>query len=283
MTGPGAASEIPAGTLMQGKRGLIMGVANNRSIAWGIAKAAAAQGASLAFTYQGDALKKRVEPLAAELGSKLVLPCDVTDAASVDAVFAELGRQWGKLDFLVHAIAFSDKAELDGRYVDTTEKNFTQTMLISCYLLHGAGAARREADERRRLAADAHLLRRREGHAALQRHGRGEGGARGERALPRRRPRAQRHPRQRHLGGADQDAGRLRHRRLPLHPEVERVQLGAAPHGDHRGGGRGRRSTCCPTSSRGVTGEVHHVDAGYHVQGMKNEDAPDISVVKDAG
>ena len=118
---------------MQGKRGLIMGVANNRSIAWGIAKAAAAQGASLAFTYQGDALKKRVEPLAAEVGSKLVLPCDVTDTASMDAVFAELGRQWGKLDFLVHAIAFSDKAELDGRYVDTTEKNFTQTMLISCY------------------------------------------------------------------------------------------------------------------------------------------------------
>jgi NAD(P)-dependent dehydrogenase (short-subunit alcohol dehydrogenase family) len=90
-------------------------------------------GATLAFTYQGDALKKRVEPLAAEVGSKLVLPCDVTDKASVDAVFAELGRQWGKLDFLVHAIAFSDKAELDGRYVDTTEKNFTQTMLISCF------------------------------------------------------------------------------------------------------------------------------------------------------
>ena len=133
MTGPGAEAAVPSGTLMQGKRGLIMGVANNRSIAWGIAKAAAAQGASLAFTYQGDALKKRVEPLAAEVNSKLVLPCDVTDSASVDAVFAELGKQWGSLDFLVHAIAFSDKAELDGRYVDTTEKNFTQTMLISCY------------------------------------------------------------------------------------------------------------------------------------------------------
>src|SRR4029450_2077089 len=98
-----------------------------------IAKATAAQGAMLAFTYQGDALKKRVEPLAAEVGSKLVLPCDVTDKASMDEVFAELGRQWGKLDFLVHAIAFSDKAELDGRHVDTTEKNFAQTMLISCY------------------------------------------------------------------------------------------------------------------------------------------------------
>src|ERR1700752_421907 len=135
MAGPAAQAEIPAGTLMQGKRGLIMGVANNRSIAWGIARAVAAQGATLAFTYQGDALKKRVEPLAAEAGSKLVLPCDVTDRASVDAVFAELGRQWGKLDFLVHAIAFSDKAELDGRYVDTSDKNFTQTMLISCYSL----------------------------------------------------------------------------------------------------------------------------------------------------
>jgi enoyl-[acyl-carrier protein] reductase I len=106
---------------MQGKRGLIMGVANNRSIAWGIAKATAAQGAALAFTYQGDALKRRVEPLAAEVGSNLVLPCDVGDTASVEAVFAELKRQWGKLDFLVHAIAFSDKAELDGRYVDTSE------------------------------------------------------------------------------------------------------------------------------------------------------------------
>src|SRR5215207_7227408 len=132
MTGPGAEA-VAGGSLLQGKRGLIMGVANNRSIAWGIAKAAAAQGAQLAFTYQGDALKKRVEPLAGEVGSKLVLPCDVTDNASMDAVFAELGRQWGQLDFLVHAIAFSDKAELDGRYVDTTEKNFTQTMLISCY------------------------------------------------------------------------------------------------------------------------------------------------------
>ena len=133
MSAPGAANEVPTGTLMQGKHGLVMGVANNRSIAWGIAKATAAQGATLAFTYQGDALKKRVEPLAAEVGSELVLPCDVTDTASMDAVFAELGRRWDKLDFLVHAIAYSDKAQLDGRYVDTTEKNFTQTMLISCF------------------------------------------------------------------------------------------------------------------------------------------------------
>ncbi len=101
------------GNIMAGKRGLIMGVANNRSIAWGIAKAVTAQGAEVALTYQGDALKKRVEPLAAELGSKVVLPCDVSDRASVDALFEELGSKWGKLDFLVHAIAFSDKNELD--------------------------------------------------------------------------------------------------------------------------------------------------------------------------
>src|SRR6476661_7693991 len=98
--------------LMQGKRGLIMGVANDHSIAWGIAKAAAAHGAELAFTYQGDSLRKRVEPLAASVGSSLLLPCDVEDLGSVDAVFAELGQRWGKLDFLVHAIAFSDKNEL---------------------------------------------------------------------------------------------------------------------------------------------------------------------------
>ena len=119
--------------LMAGKRGLVMGVANNRSIAWGIAKSCAAQGAELAFTYQGDALKKRVEPLAAEIGSKIVVPCDVTDMASIDATFATIEKEWGSLDFLVHAIAFSDKDELTGRYVDTTPDNFTKTMFISVY------------------------------------------------------------------------------------------------------------------------------------------------------
>ena len=119
--------------LMAGKRGLIMGVANSRSIAWGIAQACARHGAELAFTYQGDAIKKRVEPLAAEIGAKLVVPCDVTDMASVDATFAAIEKAWGKLDFVVHAIAFSDKDELTGRYVDTSEKNFSKTMFISCY------------------------------------------------------------------------------------------------------------------------------------------------------
>jgi enoyl-[acyl-carrier protein] reductase I len=119
--------------LMKGKRGLIMGVANDHSIAWGIAKAVAAQGAELAFTYQGEALGKRVKPLAEQLGIPLVLPCDVEDIASVDSVFETLRAKWGRLDFLVHAIAFSDKSELKGRYADTTRDNFSRTMLISCF------------------------------------------------------------------------------------------------------------------------------------------------------
>ena len=119
--------------LMRGKRGLIMGVANNRSIAWGIARACRDHGADLAFTYQGDALKKRVEPLAEEVDGLVVGHCDVTDPASIDAVFSAVQSAWGSLDFLLHAIAFSDKDQLDGRYVDTTEDNFIKTMVVSCY------------------------------------------------------------------------------------------------------------------------------------------------------
>jgi enoyl-[acyl-carrier protein] reductase I len=119
--------------LMAGKRGLVMGVANDRSIAWGIAKALADQGAQLAFTFQGEALEKRVRPLAQSLGANLVLPCDVTDDASIDAVFEAIGRDWGSLDFLVHAIAFSDKEELKGKYVDTSRGNFQRTLDISCF------------------------------------------------------------------------------------------------------------------------------------------------------
>src|SRR6516164_9657098 len=122
-----------ASGLMRGKRGLILGVANGRSIAWGIAKACHGQGAELAFTYQGDALKRRVEPLAQEVGGVVVGHCDVLEPASVDAVFAAIDDKWGALDFLVHAIAFSDKDQLDGRYVDTTRENFNKTMLVSCY------------------------------------------------------------------------------------------------------------------------------------------------------
>ena len=119
--------------LMHGKRGLVMGVANDHSIAWGIARTLAAHGAKLAFTYQGEALAKRVKPLAASVGADLVLPCDVEDIGSVDQVFAELERTWGTLDFLVHAIAFSDKSQLAGRYADTTRENFSRTMVISCF------------------------------------------------------------------------------------------------------------------------------------------------------
>src|SRR3954471_9374160 len=119
--------------LMRGKRGLIMGVANNRSIAWGIARAARTHGADLAFTYQGDALKKRVEPLAEEGDGLVVGHCDVSDEASLDAAFAAVTSAWGSLDFVVHAIAFSDKDQLTGRYVDTTAENFTTTLAVSCY------------------------------------------------------------------------------------------------------------------------------------------------------
>jgi enoyl-[acyl-carrier protein] reductase I len=119
--------------LMNGKRGLVMGVANDHSIAWGIAKAVAAQGAELAFTYQGDALGKRVLPLAESLGAALSLPCDVEDVASLDSVFAALAEQWGDLDFVVHCIGFSDRNELKGRYADTTRENFVRTMVISAF------------------------------------------------------------------------------------------------------------------------------------------------------
>jgi enoyl-[acyl-carrier protein] reductase I len=282
MTGSAAGVEIPSGTLMQGKRGLIMGVANNRSLAWGIARATAAQGATLAFTYQGDALKKRVEPLAQEIGSRLVLPCDVTDAASMDAVFAELQRQWGSLDFLVHAIAFSDKAELDGRYLDTTEKNFTQTMLISCYSFT-ALAKRAE----KLMKPGASLL-------TLTYYG-------AEKVMP--------HYNVMGVAKAALEAS-VRYLAADLGKDGIRVNaisagpiktLAASGISDFRYILRWneynsalRRTVSIEEVgtagvyllsdlSRGVTGEVHHVDAGYHVQGMKNEDAPDISVVKDPG
>ncbi|MEO1778194.1 MAG: enoyl-ACP reductase FabI [Pseudomonadota bacterium] len=119
--------------LMAGKRGLIMGLANDKSIAWGIARALHGAGAELAFSYQGDALKKRVDPLAGQLGSDIVLPCDVSDGASIDALFSSLAERWDRLDFIVHAIGFSDKNELRGRYVDTSRDNFTMTMDISVY------------------------------------------------------------------------------------------------------------------------------------------------------
>ena len=130
--------------LMKGKRGLVLGVANDHSIAWGIARTLAAHGAELAFTYQIEALGRRVRPLAESVGSKIVLPCDVEDIASVDAVFAELKKQWGTMDFMVHAVGFSDRNELKGRYADTTRENFIRTMVISCYAF--TEAAKRAAE-----------------------------------------------------------------------------------------------------------------------------------------
>ncbi len=121
------------GPLMAGKRGLIMGVANDRSIAWGIARVLAGQGAELAFTYQGDAFGRRAIPLAESVGSKIIEPCDVSDLASVDAVFKSVEKTWGSLDFVVHALAFSDRRELSGKYADTSRENFTNTMVISCF------------------------------------------------------------------------------------------------------------------------------------------------------
>jgi enoyl-[acyl-carrier protein] reductase I len=282
MTSAEAAAGVPAGRLMAGKRGLIMGVANNRSIAWGIAKAVAAQGSELAFTYQGEALKKRVEPLAGELGSKIVLPCDVSDAASIDGVFDDLGRRWGKLDFLVHAIAYSDKSELDGRYVDTTEKNFTQTMLISCYSFT-ALAQRAE----KLMTQGGSLL-------TLSYYG-------AEKVMPHYNvmgvAKAALEASVRYLA-ADLGKGGIRVNAISAGPIKT---LAASGISDFRYilkwneynsalrrtvtidevGGAGLY--LLSDLSRGVTGEVHHVDAGYHVQGMKNEDAPDLTVVKGAG
>ncbi len=282
MTSSEANAAATAGTLMAGKRGLIMGVANNRSIAWGIAKACAAQGAEIALTYQGDALKKRVEPLAAELGSTVVLPCDVTDAASVDAVFENLGKSWGRLDFLVHAIAFSDKNELDGRYVDTTEKNFTQSLLISCYSFTAL------AQRAEKLMPNGGSL------LTLTYYG-------AEKVMP--------HYNVMGVAKAALEAS-VRYLAADLGKTGIRVNaISAGPIKTLAASGISdfryilkwneynsplRRTVTIEDVgasgmyllsdlARGVTGEVHHVDSGYHVQGMKNEDAPDISVVKGDG
>lgn len=282
MAGTSASSGVAAGTLMAGKRGLIMGLANNRSIAWGIAKACAAQGAELAFTYQGDALKKRVEPLAADLGSTLVLPCDVTDTASMDAVFESLNLSWGRLDFLVHAIAFSDKNELDGRYVDTTEKNFTQSLLISCYSFTAL------AQRAEKLMSNGGSL------LTLTYYG-------AEKVMPHYNvmgiAKSALEASVRYLA-ADLGKTGIRVNAISAGPIKTLAASGIA---DFRYilrwneynsplrrtvtiedvGGAG--VYLLSDLSRGVTGEIHHVDSGYHVQGMKNEDAPDISVVKGDG
>ena len=282
MTAAEANAGVATGNLMAGKRGLIMGVANNRSIAWGIAQACAAQGAEIAFTYQGDALKKRVEPLAAGIGSKLVLPCDVTDTASMDAVFETLRTTWGKLDFMVHCIAFADKNELDGRYVDTTEKNFTQSLLISCYSF----TALAQRAEKLMTNGGSMLTLTYYGAEKVMPHYNVMGVAKAALEASVRYLAAD-------LGKTNIrvnaiSAGpiktlaasgisdfryilRWNEYNSPLRRTVTIEEVGASG------------MYLLSDLSRGVTGEIHHVDSGYHVQGMKNEDAPDISVVKSDG
>ncbi len=264
--------------LLAGKRGLIMGVANNRSIAWGIAKAAREQGAEIALTFQGEALKKRVVPLAAELGSDLVLPCDVTDAASIDAVFDELKSAWGSLDFVVHAVAYSDKNELGGRYVDTTLENFNSSLAISCYSFT-AVAQRAE----KMMNEGGSLL-------TLTYYG-------AEKVMP--------HYNVMGVAKAALEAS-VRYLAADLGKDGIRVNgISAGPIKTLAASGISdfryilkwneynsplRRTVTIEDVghagvyllsdfSRGVTGEIHHVDSGYHIVGMKNEDAPDISVV----
>jgi enoyl-[acyl-carrier protein] reductase I len=215
------ASMSTSSQLMAGKRGLVMGVANDRSIAWGIASTLAAHGAELAFTYQGDALAKRVKPLAESVKAPIVVPCDVTDEASLDATFKVIEDQWGKLDFLVHAIAFSDKNELDGMYLNTSRANFARTMDISCYSFTACcqRAVPLMKDGGSMITLSYYGAERVMPHYNVM--GVAKSGAGGKRTLPRDRPRSPEYPRQRHFGWPHQDTGGERHRRLPLYPQVE--------------------------------------------------------------
>ncbi|GIX11360.1 MAG: enoyl-[acyl-carrier-protein] reductase [NADH] [Elioraea sp.] len=263
---------------MRGRRGLVMGVANDRSIAWGIAAACAAQGAELAFSYQGEALLKRVEPLAASVGSSIVLPCDVTEEGSIDALFAELETQWGSLDFVVHAIAWSDKEQLKGRYLDTTRENFLRSLDISCYSF--TAICQRAV---RLMRPGGSLL-------TLTYLG-------AERVTP--------HYNVMGVAKAALEAS-VRYLAADLGGQGIRVNaisagpiktLAASGIGDFRYilkwnqynsplrrnvtiedvGGAG--VYLLSDLSSGVTGEVHHVDCGYHIVGMKAPDAPDITTV----
>jgi enoyl-[acyl-carrier protein] reductase I len=269
---------IPTGTLMSGRRGVVMGVANDRSIAWGIAQACAAQGAELCFTYQGEALEKRVRPLAEQARSKLVLPCDVADDASVDAVFERVKAEWGGMDFLVHAIGFADKQYLRGRYMDTPREAFLQAMDISVYSF--VSVAQRAVP----------LMK--PGGSLLTMSYLGA-----ERVTP--------HYNVMGVAKAALEAS-VRYLAADLGGQGIRVNaisagpiktLAASGIGDFRYilkwnqlnapmrrnvtiedvGGAGLY--LLSDLGSGVTGEVHHVDCGYHLVGMKNPDAPDIATV----
>jgi len=263
---------------MEGKKGLVMGVANDRSIAWGIAKAVADQGAELAFTYQGDALAKRVRPLAESVNSTLVLPCDVADEASMDNVFTEIENKWGELDFMVHAIAFADKEELKGRYIDTSAGNFARSLDISCYSFT---TLCRRAEP---------LMKNGGSIVTLTYYG-------AEKVMP--------HYNVMGVAKAALEAS-VRYLAVDLGASNVRVNaisagpiktLAASGIGDFRYilkwneynsalkrnvtidevGGAG--VYLLSDLGAGVSGEIHHVDCGYHVVGMKAVDAPDISTV----
>jgi len=267
--------------LMRSKRGLILGVANNRSIAWGIARACRDQGADLAFTYQGDALKKRVEPLAEEVDGLVVGHCDVTEPASIDAVFSAVKSAWGSLDFLLHAIAFSDKAQLDGRYVDTTEDNFIKTMVISCYSF----TALAQRAEKLMTNGGSMLTMSYYGAEKWMPHYNVMGLAKAALECS-----------VRYLA-ADLGGKRIRVNAISAGPMKT---LAASGIGDFRyilkwnefNTPLRRNLTLeevgkagvyfLSDMSSGVTGEIHHVDAGYHIVGIKNPDAPDITLGKDS-
>jgi len=267
--------------LMAGKRGLIMGVANNYSIAWGVAKALAEHGAELAFTFQGDALKKRVEPLAASLGSTIVLPCDVSSEESVEQTFKALKKQWDTLDFVVHAIGFSDKEELKGKYINTSRKNFLNSMDISCYSF--TEVARHAVP----MMKDAGSL------LTLTYYG-------AEKVMPHYNVmglvKAALEASVRYLA-ADLGGDNIRVNAISAGPIKT---LAASGIGDFRyilkwnqyNAPLKRNTTIDDVGksalyllsdlSSGVTGEILHVDSGYHVVGMKAVDAPDITVVGDS-
>ncbi len=265
--------------LMRGKRGLVMGVANHRSLAWGIAKACHGHGAALAFTYQGEVLRKRVEPLAEEVGGIVVGHCDVTEPKTIDQVFAAVQSAWGTIDFLVHAVAFSDKDQLDGRYIDTTQDNFTQTMLVSCYSLTAI------AQRAEKLMPNGGAM------LTLTYYG-------AEKWMP-----------HYNVMGVAKAALEASVRYLAADLGVKNIRVNAISSGPIKtlaaSGIRDMRYILrwneynaplrrnvsvedvgeaavylLSDMSRSVTGEVHHVDAGYHIVGMKHPDAPDIAVGK---
>lgn len=269
---------IPQGNLLAGKRGLIMGLANDKSLAWGISQYAAAQGAELAFTFQGEALEKRVRPLAEKLGSNMVLPCDVTDEASIDATFTAIEKEWGEMDFLVHAIAYSDKNELKGEFVDTSLDNFLMTMNVSCYSL--VSLSRRAKP----------LMKKGGSIITLTYYG-------AEKVVPHYNvmgvAKAALETSVKYLA-ADLGKDNIRVNAISAGPVKT---LAASGIGDFRyilkwneyNSPLGRNTTIEDVGgaavyllsdlAAGTTGDVLHVDSGYHVVGMKRTDAPDIATV----